>query len=60
VAIFFKENTAAEGLWKKTLGGKLQHQDFPPSLGIQQKALDSHFSHSPDGCWMFRRRNGEK
>jgi hypothetical protein len=33
VAIFFKENAAAEGLWKKTLGGKVQNQDFPTELG---------------------------
>jgi hypothetical protein len=33
-----KKMRAAEGLWKKTLGGKVQNPDFPTELGNPAKS----------------------
>src|ERR1700730_481667 len=35
---FHKKMRRAEGLWKKTLGGKVQNQDFPTKLGNPAKS----------------------
>jgi hypothetical protein len=40
-----------EGCGKRRAVEKSKNRTFPPRLEIQQKTLDSHFSHSLDYCW---------
>jgi hypothetical protein len=58
--IFHKKMRRPKGCGKRRLVEKSKTRTFPPSLEIQQKTLDYHFSHSPDGCWMLFRQYGEK
>jgi hypothetical protein len=57
---FNSENAAAEGLWKKTRGAKVQKTDFLTALGNPAKPpRDYLFSHSPDCCLYLSNKIGK-